>query len=116
MRIISKGTLDLFRGRAQCEFCGERLRRASEAAHIFSRGAGRLDITVNLCALGGPWCCGCHHKSHQGGEPTREQLLELVGRREGVTPASIELAVYALRRAPKEADCEAVLAEWLVRV
>lgn len=91
-----------FRTPGPCEWCGVWCAKR-EPAHIFSVGAGRLDIRENLVALGSTpnFCCPCHTLSHNGKEPTREQLLEIAGKREGKTPEEITEKVWRLRRDTK---------------
>jgi hypothetical protein len=107
MRIINQELLDLFGTELFCGLCGYKLRHKPEVHHVFSRGAGRLDIRINLIPLGGPWDCGCHHRFHDG-RIKRDDILAAVSRREGFTTESIELTVYALRRAGKSADPEEI--------
>lgn len=91
MRVIDRDLLKRFAQAPRCEFC----HRAGpvDGAHIYSRGAGRVDIAENLCSL----CRCCHSLSHNGQEPTREQLLEIAAKREGTTAEKITEKVNGLR-------------------
>lgn len=115
MRIVSEKTLAKYRGPGRCEWCCRPVSRR-EAAHVFARGmgsGGRLDIDINLVALCGAFSGGlnCHHESHQGREPTTDDLLAVVAAREGTTQDAIRVAVRDLRRLDKDSpDAEKILA------
>ena len=96
-----------FSGPGRCEYCG-RVCRKRDAHHVFSRGAGRLDIRINLIGLGTvpPDGCGCHHAYHAGKIP-RCDLLAVVAAREGLLQSDIEAAIYRLRRTPGEKPARA---------
>lgn len=64
-----------------------------------SKGAGRLDIEINLFSL----CRVCHAENHCGHRPTNKELRAIVARRERTTPEAIEDAVHLILRLPK--DC-----------
>lgn len=102
MKVIDKKLLAEFRTPGPCEFCGIYC-KVREPAHIYSVGAGRLDIRENLVALGSTrlFLCTCHSDSHAGCRPTRIDLLEIAARREGTTPEEITEKVYRLRRETK---------------
>lgn len=88
-----------FRSKRCCEFCQRYLVYAAHPHHLWAKGMGcgsRMDVRFNLIALGGPWDCNCHGKVHQG-KVTRPQLLDVVGRREGMTPEEIIVAVGRLK-------------------
>lgn len=97
MKVIDRDLLKRFTQAPWCEWCNRPTPQGTDPAHIFSRGAGRVDIAENLCSL----CRWCHSSSHNGHEPTRAQLLEIAGRREGKTPAEITEKVQRLRRETK---------------
>lgn len=103
MRIERESTLDLFRGPRLCGYCGLPVKNCSPH-HIHSKGSGRLDIKCNLIALCDAFTGGknCHHEFHAGHEPTREQLLDKVSKREKTAIADIEDVVFLLRRLPKK--------------
>jgi hypothetical protein len=94
MRIENERLLAEFRHAARCEWCGKRTPQGCDPAHLFSRGAGRVDVRDNLAAL----CRECHTKQHAGNEPTVEQLLVLVAKREGKTPQTIRNKIARIRR------------------
>jgi hypothetical protein len=95
MKLIDKSLIASFRG-SICEWC--LYVAASEGHHIFSKGAGRVDIRGNLVSL----CRLCHTKAHAGHSPTREQLLTVAARREKTTAEAITAEVQRIRRLTKE--------------
>ena len=97
MRIVDKDLLREFASAWQCEFCGKRTPNGCDPAHIFSRGAGRVDVRENLVSL----CAICHRKSHAGHRPNRADLLSIAAKRENTTVEAIEALVYGTRRKPK---------------
>lgn len=109
MIISSEKTLDLFRTWGRCSWCGKQGQR--EAAHVFACGrsnANRLDIRINLIALGlGPWAglytCTCHVEHHAGRDPTQRDLLAVVAAREGELQDDIERAVRIIQNLDKAA-------------
>ena len=106
MKIVNPAAVARFHGLPACELCGQPAGAGgTEAAHVFARamgGSGQLDHPINLIGLGGGFSfCNCHGKHHNSGVTT-EQLLAVVGKREGWEPAEIEEIVYLLRRTPKE--------------
>lgn len=103
MRIINKLLLDEFRAQAECELCGRQLRHPAEPHHIHTRGAGQLDIEVNLIALGGFDDCKCHEKAQNGIIPLR-CVLAVVALRTGWTPEAIVDEVHRLRRATRDGN------------
>jgi hypothetical protein len=92
MNVVDEKVLDRFRGPGKCEWCGH-LRKRLDAAHIFTRGAGRLDLPINLVGLC-HWCHVCHHN---GATPTRAQLLVVAAIREGWPPDAMESCIHYLR-------------------
>ncbi len=100
MKIIDKELLREFAGKTRCELCKKALRHAAHPHHIYSRGAGRLDIAENLVALGGPWDCGCHGLFH-GGRIMLDDLLAVAAVREGCLQTEITAYVHLLRRTAK---------------
>lgn len=108
MVIVCESTLDQFRGPGRCEVCGKRC-RIREAAHIFSRGSGQLDIPINLVSCGRTEAfeCDCHLANHaktNGQTVSRERLLRIAAVREATTPQAIADVVYWLRRLNKDAS------------
>lgn len=101
MRIVNEDLLDEFRAARVCEWCKRKLRYPAHPHHVFCKGMGsatRLDIRINLIALGGPWDCNCHGEFHDG-NILRCDLLAVVSQREGRLQDEIEREIYALRRA-----------------
>jgi hypothetical protein len=101
VRIENEEVLTRFRG-ARCELCGG---GPSEAHHIRSKGVCRLDVAINLIAV----CRRCHGRIHLGSMTqadrrlTREDLWEIVSRRDGVAVADIIAELNRLRDLPADA-------------
>lgn len=95
-----------YREPGNCEFCGKWCRRR-EPAHIISRGAGGPSHPLNLVALGSTltYQCQCHTSHHNGGRPTRLDLLDVVGRREGMEPWRVLEAIWKMRREKTQGLC-----------
>lgn len=74
-----------------CELCNRP--GPTDAAHIFSVGAGGPTADFNLVAL----CRYCHSQSHAG-FPQRWVLQCVAAVRMGVSPMDIEEAVFRHRR------------------
>lgn len=97
-----------------CELCGKRCRMLC-AAHIFSKGAGKVDHPWNLVAVGMDpvnGCCDCHLRSHNGPKPSREDFLRVVADREEVSPEHITETISAVRACPRKSTFEAA-SVWL---
>lgn len=94
MKLIDDDLLREFRESSSCEYCGKRTPGGTDPAHIFSRGAGRVDIRENLVSL----CRECHTRSHAGGEPNKETLLAIAAKREKTTQDKITCRIYEIRR------------------
>lgn len=77
-RITSRKTIQEVRSQI-CEVCGNRTN--NEPHHINTRGSGGGDIRENLIQL----CTQCHINTHSGQYPTKEDCLEIVAEREGIT-------------------------------
>lgn len=95
MKIVDESALKECRG-WHCEVCGYGDRWAVPH-HIFSRGAGRVDIRWNLIAV----CPVCHWDIHNGDIPQSE-LLRIVALRDGTTPEAIREEVARIRRLDKD--------------
>jgi hypothetical protein len=76
MRVIDDTVLDRFRGPGRCEWCKRDCIRRPH--HVRTRGAGGGDVERNIVGI----CDPCHDNTHRGLEPTREQLEQLIERRE----------------------------------
>lgn len=111
MKIINKPLLASMAHPGPCEWCGK-LCSARESHHIFSRGAGRLDIRINLIALGKGFSCPCHTEAHQG-HITKDDFLAVVAVREKCYQADIRDVVHLLRRMQKEWDGDRLEAEMM---
>lgn len=85
-----------FRLKGRCERCSKR--GPVEPHHVFTKGMGgatRLDVKINLLAL----CRVCHDGFHLG-RISRDELLDIIAAREGVTRVDLIEAIWILRRAP----------------
>ncbi len=94
MKVIDNRLLRLFREKERCERCGRQ--SVVQPHHILGRGyesCRRLDVAINLIALDGI----CHDRVHWG-RISRENLLEIVARREQMTVDAILTEIYRLRR------------------
>lgn len=94
MIIVDDAMLARFREKPFCECCGSTW--MSGPHHWRSRGAGRLDVAINLIAL----CVHCHFGTHNGGAPTKDDLLALIALRERRSPENIEDELNLLLRTP----------------
>lgn len=106
MIVVNETLLDEFRGPGPCEWCGKPCKRR-EPHHLWARGIGggsRMDIRINLIALGHSetFQCGCHKRIHAGGLD-RHQMIEVVAKRERTDPDLIQAVVWLLCRTPKGA-------------
>lgn len=102
MRIENPKLLASCRVSGRCAWCGKWC-KTREAAHIFSRSAGRLDIPINLAILGSTpnFACECHTRHHAGHEPTQSDLLAIVAQRENCLQSDIVSVVHLLLRVPR---------------
>ncbi len=95
-RIIDEKLLKSFREKEQCERCGRRT--MVQPHHVFGRGqesCRRMDLPISLIAL----CVTCHDRVHWG-RIDRHNLLEIIARREKMTPEAIIDRIWYLRRLP----------------
>jgi hypothetical protein len=120
MKIVNETILDEFRTPGRCEFCRQ-FCPVREPHHVLARGiggGGRMDVPVNLLALGAtrPFpACLCHGRIHNG-RIDRAELLEVIAHRESLDQAEVLDILYRLRRAPKTcAVCAACQATGLNR-
>lgn len=90
-RMIDPDLLLQFSGLGSCEWCGQYGPR--HAHHLWSRGAGRLDVRINLIGL----CPWCHFDVHNG-KIARNDLLVVVANREKMLQDEIQIAIWELRR------------------
>jgi hypothetical protein len=81
-----------------CEVEGCEHPTPAESHHVYTRGAGQIDLPCNLIAL-----CHAHHYSHHyNGTPSTADLLAIVARREGVSVEDIQQTVWRYRRTGKD--------------
>lgn len=95
MRHVDEKLCDRFRGFKNCEWC--RKYRYCVCSHIYSRGAGRVDIPINLLSL----CAYCESSHHDGNAPTVSQMETIVALREKIIATDIFQEVCRIRRLPK---------------
>lgn len=93
MKLIDKDLLARIRSESRCCWCGAH--GPVHVHHIFSKGAGRVDIACNLLPL--DW--KCHGLVHNG-EISRSDLLAVAAARSGIMQDEIEAEVYRVRRLP----------------
>ncbi len=106
MRVERKEKLRFFREQTKCELCGRICPQGTDPAHVFARGSGRLDISINLLSL----CRGfaekgwvsCH-QDYDHGKISQYQVLAKVAKREGTVPDAIVQVIHFLRYLPKDA-------------
>jgi hypothetical protein len=96
VRIEDEATLDLFRAAPFCEWCKRPTPNGTHPHHLHTRGAGRIDLAINLVSL----CAACHQETHAG-NIMRCDLLAVVAAREGCLQGDIEARIFELRRAPQ---------------
>ena len=92
--------LETYRGKGKCECCGRECKER-DPAHIIPRGlggGGRVDIPGNLVSLR-RWC---HAAQGTANGPSLDYLRMLASTREGVSWESIQEAVHAIQRLPKD--------------
>jgi hypothetical protein len=107
--------LAAFRGAGKCALCGT-WSPQREAHHVHSRGAGRLDLPINLISLGGAWSCSCHYQA-QRYLTARVRVIEAVAYREGLDAEFLARQVPWMRRQPKECGpCPLCLGACSIRV
>lgn len=102
MRIVSERTLNRYRGPGPCECCKKWCNRR-EASHTHKRSQGRLDIDINLTALGTAFDCPCHENHERGESPTRAELVEITAARLNLTPMVIEREIKRVLALDKNA-------------
>lgn len=105
MKIVNDELTDSYLVPGKCRFCGKPCQRLC-AHHIWSKGAGQVDIRSNLISLGlmALLDCACHVSHHAGNEPTFEQLLALSAMDHDCLQADIEDLVMLIRRMPPIRD------------
>ena len=107
MKILNPKLLKKYRTPGPCEMCQRPCQRR-QPHHIISRGFGgskRLDVEINLVALGSAFECSCHTRFHSTGELQPEDFMQIVARREGVMVWDVQDVLYFLRRLPQNPFC-----------
>lgn len=98
MKLVNEDLLDTFRKAPRCEYCLAPNIHGLDPAHIYSRGAGRVDIPENLVAL----CRRCHSAQGARNGPSIKDLELLAALRLGIMPEDIFPEVCRIRRLTKE--------------
>ncbi len=108
MKIVNDDLIASYRKRGRCLWCSEMVNLC--AAHLFSKGAGQVDLPFNLISLGQNAVvdCSCHQDSHYSQSPGRDKLLAINARLYKTTPQAIEDVVQWVRRLPKGSSRERV--------
>ena len=123
MKISNPSLLAEYRTPGNCEICG-RACQVREPAHRIAVAQGRLDVAINLLALGSTrrFLCGCHSAVHSGdvkyfrrigkvchdvADIDRLMLLTIAVREVKVAD-DIRDAIYLLRRLPKDPSAAVV--------
>ncbi len=76
-----------------CERCGARA--SGEPHHVITRGAGGPDHPFNLIQLCGP---NCHYGDVPAGKVSKQELFEIIAKREGVPVQDVIDTVRRLQR------------------
>lgn len=99
MKIICQSTLDIFRAKRNCEWCGKSV-AGCEPNHLRGKGFGggfRLDVAINLIGM----CRLCHQKYHDG-NIKRADVESQVAKREGTNLETLREALAFLIRTPRD--------------
>jgi hypothetical protein len=96
MRIENPQALRQVAETCRCECCNRACPTGAAPHHLFSRGAGRLDIRLILQ----PLCLDCHRDFHDG-KISRAFLLAKRAKKERTTAEAITQVVHWLRALPK---------------
>lgn len=100
MKIDNKKLREEIGLKRMCEYCGKPSLNPPDVHHLFSRGAGWVDIRCNLIALDRT----CHQLNHAGKEPMALHLAMKIAEREKIVVADIEAVVMLIRRLPNGAS------------
>lgn len=96
MRIINDALLKEFRLKTRCEVCKKAM-PGLDPHHVATKGAGRLDIKINLISADRE----CHDRIHAG-FIDRDDLIQIIADREGIAnPSNIQEVIWMLKRLPK---------------
>ena len=117
MKIVNEAILDEFRTPGPCELCGKQC-RDREPHHYLAKGSGgggRLDIRINLVAVGASVphpLCKCHNLIHAG-RLDRESVFIAIALREDLVAHDMEVVLHLARRLidPTPAQLEVAIAE-----
>ncbi len=96
--IIDKHLLRDMSKPGRCENCNRPCPDGLDPHHLWSKGAGRVDLAPNIVSI----CRDCHNGFHASGKPSKTELVEIAAAREGMTPEEIEALVMAIRRMDKD--------------
>ncbi len=104
MKIDNKKLREEIGAKRVCEYCRKSCLTPPDVHHLFSRGAGWVDVRCNLIAI----CRTCHQLTHAGKEPQPLHLAIVIAEREKVVVVDIETTVQFIRRLDKDASPEAI--------
>lgn len=90
MRVVDDALVARFAGKKRCEWCGKV--KKCDPHHVWTRGAGRVDVRTNLVSL-----CRKDHNAFHAGVIKRAALVAIVAQREGCTPEDAEAVVRFFR-------------------
>ncbi len=92
MKLINEKLLAEFRRKPACELCLEPTPQGCDPHHVYSRGAGRVDVRANISGL----CRRCHQLVEADVE-AKAKLIRIVATREGRIASDIFFEVCAIR-------------------
>lgn len=102
MKKLDNDLLNEFRSPGPCEWCLAPC-PIREPHHLVRRGMGggsQMDVRINLMGL----CSTCHYRHHYSNVPTRDEILDYVAMREGMTPEELQDRLYLLQRCDDAAE------------
>lgn len=98
MLIVNKKVVQSIRSAGRCSWCGE---PGNHVHHLRSKGAGQLDVRINLALL----CHVCHGDAHAGAL-RRCDLLAVVAAREKALQSDITRVMDMFRRLIKPSSAQ----------
>lgn len=114
MKVIDENMLDRFRHATSCSWCSRPTPTGCDPAHYIAKGTDshkRMDLPENLASL----CRRCHTSSHDGNEPTPDQLAVVIAAREELAVEPMKNFLWAVQRANNTDDPTPVLAKLRAR-
>ncbi len=104
MKIVNDALTASYRRRGPCRWCGRKAHLCG--AHVYAKGHGggrQIDLPCNLVSLGfnAVRDCECHALSHNGHEPTFEQMVAISAADHDCLQGDIEALIRLIQRMPK---------------